>query len=672
MASRPEYQPRYDSSHALVVGVSRYQHMSDLDCAADDAKDFAALLVDYGFPKPVLLRDEEATKARIIEAFEGLGSKAMRDDRVVIYFAGHGHRVERDSGVRGYFYPYDAKSNGDPFSLIRWRFFQSHSEDFKAKHIFFLIDTCYSGIMLSPEDEVPDVLSRKAVVADDWMHDQSGLKPDDHSSPEDDERLPPHERLKRHLTRSLLSKAHQVLTAGKADRPVDDRGGALSGHSPFTGLLIKGLRGMEALNPSVACTTAQDVATYVQDQLTGLGQTPQVGSLRGDGNMVFWPLPNVLPALLREDASDGAVDSVATPDVTPEPTPGSEPIRRVRQLARRGDLAELLSLLEYEMRRFDRQTKDRNHESGGLTESDFRRRIRICDQAGDDLHAIHAVLGSAWGNPKAILRGSPDPLAWVPLGLVDASRTGTGGAAWGRKAAGNTASAKLPANRLSPLDWYPPLCLQYASGIGSITAGRFDNLAWVLTVRLGLPGERTGIATNRPVEEILATDFTQALFVAVQHAAAESQIPDNWWLSNDQATWAPRSQHLHTLLASTRKQILTPSRTLPIETEYDDAFDKFEIVYWLQYANLTGVRLDLRSFGRFATPDRALGKDSWDPATREFADRPTRCAPYNRIRREVDLQGVSWPLFRRGLFGGKSRFDEVCGWLQDELSKLGF
>lgn len=70
------------------------------------------------------------------------------DDRLIIFFAGHGHTVPGRRGETGFLVPVD----GDPTdlsSLIRWDDFARNAELVPAKHILFLMDACYGGLLLS-------------------------------------------------------------------------------------------------------------------------------------------------------------------------------------------------------------------------------------------------------------------------------------------------------------------------------------------------------------------------------------------------------------------------------------------------------------------------------------------------------------------------------------------
>jgi len=93
----------YDNSYALIIGIDKYQNVRSLDYAVKDAEDIQSMLVDkFHFQQDnvVLLKNEEATKTTIIQEFSNITKKAGANDRVLIFFAGHGDTEDLPDGIQ--------------------------------------------------------------------------------------------------------------------------------------------------------------------------------------------------------------------------------------------------------------------------------------------------------------------------------------------------------------------------------------------------------------------------------------------------------------------------------------------------------------------------------------------------------------------------------------------
>jgi hypothetical protein len=86
---------------ALTIGINKYQFpaYSDLNYAREDADRFEQFLRDSldKSANIISLRDEKADRAGILNAFRSLltDQQIMKDNPIVIYYAGHGGRVAK-------------------------------------------------------------------------------------------------------------------------------------------------------------------------------------------------------------------------------------------------------------------------------------------------------------------------------------------------------------------------------------------------------------------------------------------------------------------------------------------------------------------------------------------------------------------------------------------------
>jgi peptidoglycan/xylan/chitin deacetylase (PgdA/CDA1 family)/uncharacterized caspase-like protein len=249
--------PLYRQSHAVIIGINNYATWPKLAYAVNDAKAVRELLVRrYGFAPDHIktLLDGEATRDAIMAALgDDLadGKKVTREDRVFVFFAGHGATRKLPSGkAQGYIIPVDADTKNLQSQAISMTNFQDISDAIPAKHALFVMDACYSGLALTRGG---------AVTGDRQQYWQE-------------------------ITRRT---ARQVMTAGGADEQVADNGP--NGHSIFTWTLLQGLEGKADLDKDGAIT-ATELTSYVAPIVSSLSrQTPVFGSMPGSegGELVF-------------------------------------------------------------------------------------------------------------------------------------------------------------------------------------------------------------------------------------------------------------------------------------------------------------------------------------------------------------------------------------------------
>lgn len=81
------------TQYALVVGISKYHNIAPLLYADDDAQSFRDFLVDTKMASEAnihMLIDSTATRSRFYAEIKKIMDKLKENDRVIIYFAGHG------------------------------------------------------------------------------------------------------------------------------------------------------------------------------------------------------------------------------------------------------------------------------------------------------------------------------------------------------------------------------------------------------------------------------------------------------------------------------------------------------------------------------------------------------------------------------------------------------
>ena len=255
-AARPttpmkSYRPGYEKRVAAVIGVNAYDEWPKLSGARPDAERMADKLRDLGFEEVLELYDEKATRAGILELLgRRLDETVGPNDLVMIYFAGHGQTETIEGGAkRGYIVPVDA-SIEDAFSTaIPMRTLRQLSSRLAAKHVYYAMDSCYSGL--------------------GFTRGISVVKP---GEPD-------------YISKVTSLRAVQMVTAGGEGEEAIER----AGQGVFSKNLMEALDGKADANGD-GFVTATEIGVYVRPRVTnqtGARQSPQIGRLEGEGEVAF-------------------------------------------------------------------------------------------------------------------------------------------------------------------------------------------------------------------------------------------------------------------------------------------------------------------------------------------------------------------------------------------------
>ncbi len=140
---------------ALIVGIDKYKNAPMLDSAVKDAVGVRDVLVQrYGFRRDrvIELLNEQATRTNIEDALFNLGRKAGAEDSVFIYYAGHGQYDEE--GRLGWWVPVEAQPK-QPGTFITNASIRDYIEGMKAKHVYLVADSCFSGTLFGKARAMP-------------------------------------------------------------------------------------------------------------------------------------------------------------------------------------------------------------------------------------------------------------------------------------------------------------------------------------------------------------------------------------------------------------------------------------------------------------------------------------------------------------------------------------
>ena len=272
----------YQNSYAVIIGINNYKHaeINDLNYAVEDAKSIANLLTSkLGFSEENvhLILEEDATRDFIKEKLYEIAMEAGENDRILVFYAGHGEAIPLKSGGEiGYLIPVDGSLENLYISGLSMRDFKEISEITSAKHVLYMIDACYGGIMA--------VGSR-------------GLQKNDFSDNE------------KYLKKVTNESARQIITAGGKGDKAQER--AIWGHSAFTKELLSGIEDGLADYDNDGYITADELGTFLSKKVfitSEENQTPINGRYgSGEGEFVF-----VNPAYIEEIVEDKIDDALSS------------------------------------------------------------------------------------------------------------------------------------------------------------------------------------------------------------------------------------------------------------------------------------------------------------------------------------------------------------------------
>jgi hypothetical protein len=446
------YTPHYSNSRALIIGINKYSTLSPLEYAVKDATAVGEILKSrFGFPEDSIriLINKDATRSKIMDSYMAFANSDIEnDDRILFFFAGHGHTQTGKRGEVGFLVPYDGDVN-NLSSLIRWDNLTRNAELISAKHILYVMDACYGGLAITRA-------------------------------------LPPGSM--RFLKDMLQRYSRQVLTAGKANEVVSDSGGPIPDHSVFTGHFIQGLEGKAATKDGII--TANGVMSYVYEKVAKdphSQQTPHYGYLDGDGDFIFNASTPILSKLTDEDAINKDI-LISVPSSLSE----SSSIEKINLI----DIAkEYLSDKKYKIKLDDLVNQKLREvisllsdekfllRGGGFSSEQFSKQLKLYEDVVKDIQLIISCI-AYWGDSEhyqmlnKILARISDNLE--PQG-------------------GLTVYINLR--------WYPLFLLLYSAGIASIASGNYLALSSILTAKVRSPNDLYGtvpisIPIGRAVAEL--------------------------------------------------------------------------------------------------------------------------------------------------------------------------
>lgn len=241
----------YGESHALIIGVSEYTaEWPDLPGVEHDIEAVQFALQQQGFH---VIVETNPTRDQLDRVFTNFITQYGQhpDNRLVVYFAGHGHTLTLAyGGEMGYIVPIDAPNpyHDEAGFLARAMDMQQievYARRIQSKHALFVFDSCFSGAIFSLSRAVPE-----------------------------------------NITYKTAEPVRQFITAGSAEEHVPDK-------SIFRQQFIAALQGEGDINGD-GYVTGEELGYFLQDTVVNYSkgtQHPQYGKIRDrhldKGDFVF-------------------------------------------------------------------------------------------------------------------------------------------------------------------------------------------------------------------------------------------------------------------------------------------------------------------------------------------------------------------------------------------------
>ena len=131
--------------YALVIGNQHYQMIESLKTPVNDAERTAKVLREkYGFTVQVL---EDSSDVAMLKALNDLNDVLKSDDNLLIYYAGHGARLQSAFDTAGYWLPVNSEAPPKDTFWVPNEQITAHLARLAAKRVLVVADSCYAGLL---------------------------------------------------------------------------------------------------------------------------------------------------------------------------------------------------------------------------------------------------------------------------------------------------------------------------------------------------------------------------------------------------------------------------------------------------------------------------------------------------------------------------------------------
>lgn len=235
--------------YALVIGNQNYQIIEDLDTPHYDARRAKELLeTQFGFQVTMLL---DADNIQVMAAINELNKDLTQDDNLLIFYAGHGYRIQSGGLEAGYWLPVNAEEPPTDTFWVANDSITRHLARINAKRVMVVADSCYAGLL--SEEPGYLLIANQGAVTEEYV-------------------------------RYKLPKKSRLLLSSGGDLPVLDGGG--DGHSIFARAFLDTLEVADVITsgPELFIKVREKVARRAAE--VGFNQVPEFKAIKGAGHEV--------------------------------------------------------------------------------------------------------------------------------------------------------------------------------------------------------------------------------------------------------------------------------------------------------------------------------------------------------------------------------------------------
>lgn len=235
--------------YALVIGIDKYSQINPLDTPVNDINAIADILTDrYGFQVQKVVNADDVS---IMEAINNINEQLSENDNLLIFYAGHGARLQTGDVESGYWLPTNAEPPPRDTYWVSNEFVTRHLVRFKAKRVLVVADSCYAGLLSSAPGFL--MMGKEGVLSEEYI-------------------------------KYKADKRSRLLLASGGDKPVLDGVGGT--HSIFTQAFIHALENnVEIMSgPQLFIQVRKEVSAAAKE--VGFDQKPQYKTIKGAGHEV--------------------------------------------------------------------------------------------------------------------------------------------------------------------------------------------------------------------------------------------------------------------------------------------------------------------------------------------------------------------------------------------------